>query len=499
MRLNLILLLFLSVLSNAQEGGFNKNYYLNQSMVSVCNDVFEAPNKNIIMVGLTYDTTYSNNSNRLTIICTDSTGNNILFRKDYGNNKFEYLDNILTSRKVFLTNNEFFIYSPAIDSNSVTLSALIKCNFNGDTIWQKRYYVSGGDLIIQGMNKSIDGGFLLTGFLQSPSWNYQNVLLIKTDINGNELWRKNIPSTNGANPVHDGRRLIQDSTSKRIIIAGYQYIGTKVFSSILTLDSLGIKINQTSFSGVFGGVFTDLIQTNDKHFVAVGSKDQGNNLGSSPRYKGHIVKFDLSSSLIWQKETDTLSVYNLFSSINELQNGDLIICGHLDTLQNFNLLPSIRLRVQKLSSNGVLLKKYYTKSNSYLDSRYSKSCNLTNKKGVLLANQFAFSSNPRPYNIIKLDSNFCDTASKVCNPDIGITGYILNKENTIIYPNPTRQHFTISNSLADFFVIENIYGQTLINGNIKEQVNIGELSSGVYTLKLFEANKIIYITKIIKE
>ena len=70
----------------------------------------------------------------------------------------------------------------------------------------------------------LTGLFLVTGFFQNWSANpYSKCLLIKTDANGYELWRKKIAKA--IPDAQDGKTILQDSASKKIIIAGYQYIG----------------------------------------------------------------------------------------------------------------------------------------------------------------------------------------------------------------------------------------------------------------------------------
>src|SRR5205085_579713 len=97
---------------------------------------------------------------------------------------------------------------------------------------------------------------LITGFFQNWIVHTQQGLILKTDANGNELWRKKI---NKISPnVQDGKSIVQDSASKKIAIVGYQYInGTNNYDNLLILDSLGTKI--TNGDLLIGG-FMDTIQ-----------------------------------------------------------------------------------------------------------------------------------------------------------------------------------------------------------------------------------------------
>lgn len=102
------------------------------------------------------------------------------------------------------------------------------------THFGKKYYDLYRDIICQMVTKSVDGGFLVTGLAQSTGSN--TLLLIKTDINGNELWRKYISKT--APNGQDAKIILQDSVSKKIVTVGYQYYpGNSIRDNVVIFDS----------------------------------------------------------------------------------------------------------------------------------------------------------------------------------------------------------------------------------------------------------------------
>ena len=295
------------------QGGFNKNYVLSGSYVSVCKDVIEAPNGNIIMLGLTTGTT---GYNRLTVVGADTQGSE-LWRKDYGTDKFEYLDDYgIYSKCITVGSNCFYYYIPVRDSNNKYFSVLIKFNYNGDTLWQKKYYGSSTEYFyIYDVIISIDNGFLMTGEVQDITGTGDKTLILKTDSTGNELWRKKLSKPDPPN-AQAGESIIQDSVTKKIVIAGYQYNGTasayNIYANIIITDSLGVELQRKSYTSFCAGsAFCDLIQTKDKNLVAVGFKDQCSGLGGpggSNRNKGYAVKVDFNNinNVLWSKEVDVL-------------------------------------------------------------------------------------------------------------------------------------------------------------------------------------------------
>ena len=70
------------------------------------------------------------------------------------------------------------------------------------TLWGQgweRYYVNGNDSMIVGSIQSIsavqqtsDGGFITCGSVISQNWTNHDIVLIKTDINGDTLWQKDL-------------------------------------------------------------------------------------------------------------------------------------------------------------------------------------------------------------------------------------------------------------------------------------------------------------------
>ncbi len=496
-----VLLLYFNIVK--AQGGFNKNYLISGVYSAVCSDLFETPNGNIVTVGYTVDNVTG--ANQLSILCTNAQGNK-LWNKNLGNIKFEYYEYYgIYSRSIINANNCFYLYSIARDSNNKWLSVLVKFNFTGDTLWQKKYYDSIDYVYIQSVIKSVDNGFLMTGEFSHPTNPVTQTMLIKTDSMGNELWRKKISKSlpNG----QSGHNLIQDSATKKIVIVGDQYNGTVSaytnYANIIVTDSLGNVLQRVSN---WGGTFKDVIQTKDKNIVAVGVKNQWNDSpGGFPRTKGFAVKFNLNNinSIIWQKEFDTLSIYNEIATVNELKNGDLILGGMLDTLSNYKVREKGMLRLIKLDKDGnVKWKKLYSKDSTTANSKKARSLNLTQDGGFLIANELYLATNPRPYSITKIDSTGCDSTLAYCST-VGLNEFASTGSATVrVYPNPTNGILSLDIEYGTRIKVINVLGEIVKEEELKytnQYVYITSLKNGIYFLQVFDKDKLIGITKIIKE
>lgn len=501
------LLTTLYIFANAQ-GGFKKKYFLQNAYMSNCREVIEAPNGNFILSGIVND---SSGTVKLTILGADAQGN-LLWQKDYTNPNFEYIDNDLHLRAPILKDGNYFYHALcARISGGRQIGILIKFDFNGDTIWQKTYrdVDSLEDVLPQGITKSTDGGLLLTGFFQNWSSSpYSKCLIIKTDINGNELWRKKI----GKSPpdlveVQDGQSIVQDSATKNIIIVGYQYLGNGTYSNILILDSSGNKIVQTTFNNGNGGGFSEVIQLKDKNFLTCGAINTFSTWGNFQRTRGFVVKFNIAGGIIWSKSYDVPSPFNSVTLLHELQSGDLILGGYLDTLANsyIDVIPQIRI-IKTDKDGNVKWKKIVGSAYSDETAEYVRSMNPTNDGGFILAAWNAFMTTPHPYSIIKIDSIACDTLAEWCR---SVALDVSEFERSFgwhfdIYPNPSSKFIHLSakiplNKNLDIEV-NDITGRLIEKFRMDSEptkLDVSNYKEGVYLLNIIYEGRVIESKRLI--
>jgi hypothetical protein len=507
MKIRLLLFFLLAHILLSAQGGYNRKYALANSLSSVCYKAVEMPNGNIIMFGLTYDTLNNQAFNRLTLVATDPAGN-IVWRKDYGDSKFEYL-NWINPRSIIKKDNSFYFVIVARDSTNKQVGALLNFDFNGDTLWQKIYRDPTDDLIPCGLTQTVDGGFLFTGFFQDWVNHTSQVMLIKTNLQGNELWRKRI-NKNVPN-VHDGRAIIQDSVSKKIILVGYQYIGTAsnfdAFSNIMILDSLGNKLLQTTFNNFGGGAFNELIQLKDSNFLTCGSTNANSDIGVLTRYRSMVVKFDIQGNIIWSKEFDTISPFNRMSWMHELPDGDILMTGSLDTMINHNIEDITRVKLIKIDKDGNLKWwKYIGSARDHASSEMPTSINPTQDKGFLITTWFT-NLVPRPYSVIKVDSLGCDTLEAYCKSVLlgtkkYSTGYSFDLE---LYPMPVRNEVTmhLNSEVYDSFLvyINDVTGKIIeslrIEANKELHVNTSTYNKGVYFVSVMRGTDRVVTKKMV--
>jgi hypothetical protein len=297
----LFTVIFFLVASALQgQGGFKKKYYLPGNIFSHSLDAIETPDGRFISTGIVVD---SFGISKLCLLITDSAGNP-LGKMNFGKQSLQYVDNFFHLEGALSTDPGGFYHTVTVrDSNNRYFGALLRFNYNADTIWQKIYRIDTlKDIVPESICRSVDGGLFISGFSQDWDSANQRCILIKTDINGNKLWQKRIVKSSPE--VHDGRYLLQDSATKRIIIVGHQYVwqspGVQVsVSNILLLDSLGNKIFQKYFNNLGGGPFGQVIQLRDKNFLTGGSIEMYDDLGNYSRYRSLVVKLIIPGIGLW--------------------------------------------------------------------------------------------------------------------------------------------------------------------------------------------------------
>lgn len=118
---------------------------------------------------------------------------------------------------------------------------LVKTDQSGAVSWEKRYGGPHND-IPSAMATASDGGFLLAGLTTDPATSYEDAFLVKTDTNGNQLWRKTFDSAYN-NRFTDVLGLADGS----ILAVQHGYFGSQFQSFLRKLDANGNEISANVF------------------------------------------------------------------------------------------------------------------------------------------------------------------------------------------------------------------------------------------------------------
>ena len=196
---------------------------------------------------------------------------------------------------------------------------LIKTDAKGNEVWSKTFGGSGRDYGYS-VQKSSDGGYVVAGQTDSFGAGKDDIYLIKTDAEGNEVWSRTFGGSG-----RDFGRSVRQTADGGYIIAGTTYPRGASYSDICLIktDNDG---NKTWYK-VFGGKYRDqgysVRQIIDGGYVVVGSTCSHDNTGSSDLY---LIKTDAKGNEVWNRKFVRYE-FNCGYSIRQTVDNGYIIVG----------------------------------------------------------------------------------------------------------------------------------------------------------------------------
>jgi hypothetical protein len=452
---------------------------------------------------------------RILLTGIDQQGNQTWW-KTYGEDFHNYYAGL--TRGGIKTSDGGFAISGGIEDDTRDVALLMKFDENGDSLWSRIY----GDTITPGYSFNCfyackqlpDHGYLLAGTVY-VSGDDGDILLIRTDSLGNQVWRKTYGELH---IIESAFSLVQLPEGEFLI--GYMRQNSHEFYTshpgMLKIDSEGNEFWRKLYSGPY-----------DDWGCAVNVSQEGNyllgsNYGCNSTHptittgKAWIIKTDTSGSLIWDKKYADTTFLGFAKTIDELDNGDIITSGN----GAFTDGPGIDGWIVKTDSNGDSLwwrryRYFPTDDNEQNDLAF------TSDNGLITTGMTR--GEPEWIESVwiqKLDSIGCDSAG--CDPTVGIReehggmeasghgGVKAGKRGGMeVWPNPANDlvHFRIrQDNLNGFPSIErkleiyNVFGEK--EAEIKMSVfqesysqDVSAFPTGLYLVVMRDRQKVLYTSK----
>lgn len=343
----------------------------------------------------------------LAILCLLSSmslfSQDILWEKSLGGKHADYLfDAVATADYGFILAGSSLSGKSGkkTDANQGDLDYwLWKMNEKGDLEWQKSYGGSGSDLL-QSIDLTRDGGFILAGISNSPkgsdkkdvSLGGDDFWIIKLDARGSEQWQRTLGGK-GQEQLHsimqtvDGGYILGGASSSDAIAldeSGEQKQYRKNQNSFGNLDYWIVKLDskgeiewQSSFGGRFADVIRSIEQTKDGGYIVGGysnSPESGNktqkNYGLGDYW---VIKLDKDGKQEWQKVYGGEGDDQLYA-IHQTHDGNYLLAGNSNsgTSGNKNTTngKGIDIWLIKIDESGEILwqKTYDIGKSDYLTS-----------------------------------------------------------------------------------------------------------------------------------
>ena len=193
---------------------------------------------------------------------------------------------------------------------------IIKTDMDGDTIWTKRHHfcdINQANAII-----AVDGGFVITGQVKCSDQNSSDLLLFKVDPQGQLLWQTSY------NLLHDdvGNKIIVCEDATLAIVGEQNYSSQEesdffLMKTTATGDSLWVQ----NYGSILSDAGNDVIQIPGGGFLLVGTVYE--NKFSTLKMLS-VIKTDADGDTLWTSNIiDTVSLASL--------NGMVVIASNSNT------------------------------------------------------------------------------------------------------------------------------------------------------------------------
>jgi hypothetical protein len=245
------------------------------------------------------------------LIKTDENGN-IVWTKTYGGagGDFSY----------FVQQTSDGGYIVAGGTNSFGAGGLdiflIKTYADGNIIWAKTYRGTGDDWA-RSVHQTSDGGYILAGATNSFGAGGYDILLIKTDANGNIIWTKTYGGTN-----YEDAYFVQQTSDGGYIVAGVTNSFGVGDIFLIKTDANGNIIWTKTYGGTNYDYAYSVQQTSDGGYIVAGYTSS---FGAGD-YDIFLIKTDANGNIIWTKTyrgTDDEQAY----SVQQTFDGGYSVAG----------------------------------------------------------------------------------------------------------------------------------------------------------------------------
>jgi len=405
---------------------------------------------------------------------------------------------------------------------------LIRTDAAGNRIWTKTYGPSTDWTHFRSADETQDGGFVLVGSESAYGAGEYDILLVRTDENGDTLWTR----TYGG-PHYDDGQDVMETSQKDLLVTGYFRPNSSVNDRMLVMkcDSSG----NTIWAKTFGGTHIDrglaVCEASDGNFLAVGlSNSFGHQLTIGYTGSTYIVKFDTNGDTLWTKAyINTIGSHNFGNSIRETQDAGYIIAGNVqnDTVST-SKPDALMLKIDSSGNplwakgyGGLLREDGYTAMET-TDGGYLL-CGVTDdNEGIYivktdsLGNSFCndssivFTAASTPTlvtNVIPLvysgvvvsnpvirDSSGTEVVTYCSTVDIGPASASATSQIKL-FPNPARSEFTVldnSMNLSGQIEVYDVVGKKILQREIqngREVISCSNFGKGIYFVRIVSGSE----------
>jgi len=294
------------------------------------------------------------------VIKTDSDGN-MIWQKTFGGSGTEYGYGCMAVEDGYLITG----YTTSYGAGSKDVY-LVKIDEDGNEIWSKTY---GGESWDVGTSlcETGDGGYAVCGFTYSFGNGEEDVYLVKTDRNGDEIWSQ----TYGGNRIEMGNSVCTTAEGGFLIGATSGSFSKNTDLYLVRTDAQGEKLWEKTYAakGPAGHEFdwcTNMSQTKDGGAILVGYSD------CVPTMDICTIMVDAEGNEVWQKVMGDNPFYDYGNAVCVTTDGSFIVAGTTKSIVRGKELYNNDFYLARLDKKGNIVseKKIDGGGNDWCSSVY---------------------------------------------------------------------------------------------------------------------------------
>jgi len=420
-----------------------------------CNSIQQTLDGGYILGGDIYDTTI--NKAYCYLIKTNGNGDT-LWTKTFNENEYSYANSVLQ------TSDSGYVIAGFIRGNYY----LIKVDSSGNKQWSKEFDAGGDDRCFS-VVQSTDNGYVLAGYSYiQNSATTADVLLLKTDENGNLLWSKKFGGTNWD----------QCSNIQLIAGGGYAMIGSTQSYGAGGNDVYLIKSDCVNFPtvNIFTNDSTDFCQ-GDTVSVLLQS-----NVSGGTNYQWMKDEVDITGAT---SSTYTATTGGTYKVIVSDANG----CSNESNLITINVFP-LPPQLTIIQQGDTLMVPYFFGSfqwylNDTIISGATAPTYIITQSGRYKL-EFSYGGNCKSfsneYYAVYSGIEFINKASCLYISPNPLTSFSILQLNTKLIPNESGAEVVIYNVLGKEMMRRKMDGDRM-------EIERGSLVSGVYFVRVTDEER----------
>jgi hypothetical protein len=417
------------------------------------------------------------------------------------NKTYQWQGNNFQNGKGFVKNlNKYLLSGTRYYHNDTSLVFQWIFDSNLDSVKYREYGYLNKTNYISSIAKQ-DIYIYMAGSVDSLYTN-TNILLIKTDTSGNEIWKKKIGLPNYDETAY----CIKQCANGNLLIGGLKQLhGTSTQGPfVMRIDTSGVILWQNFYpSATYANGSFDVVELPNGDIVFTGGKAYNITTQGTMR-RPMLTKVDAGGNLIWQKEYGEKAFGHDFFTFLVNEKNNFVVSG-----EKFQLDNSAYGMVYEINQNGDSLfsREYAVEPGS---QNYFRDLVQAPDKGYVFSGFISpLFANGGTGNqdiwLLKTDSTFCEAAFNCGYPTSITEAEALEAGEMNLMPNPTNGLLNIS-SKNDFEKIEllSLTGQVLLTETVSEKhlpitigIQLQNFADGIYFVKVSYSNGLSATKKIV--